>query len=115
MLKSKSSVKIIEKIRVYTQTVLMYAFVVTLYAFVMKESYATLDYFIKSKYKSKVTDSKLGVILFGKEKYLEYLSNIGVIVSIFCVILMIVSTFLMILGIILAVSEWKNKELETKN
>ncbi|RIN92406.1 hypothetical protein [Mammaliicoccus sciuri] len=115
MVNSKSLAKIIENIISYTLMVIIYAFVIMIYAFVMTVSYATLDYIIKGKYKSMATDSKLGVILYGKDKYIEYLSNIGIGVSILCVILMIVSTFFMILVIIGAINEWKNKEKQTKN
>ncbi|WP_436949308.1 hypothetical protein [Staphylococcus shinii] len=108
MMKVKYSKKKIENIIAFSMIIIIYLIVMTV-------SYATLDYIIKGKYKSMVTDNTMGTIILGKDKVLEYVGNIGIGVSILCVILMIVSTIFMVLLILGAVSEWKNKEQGAKN
>ncbi|WP_204177989.1 MULTISPECIES: hypothetical protein [unclassified Staphylococcus] len=89
------------------EDILAFSMIFIIYAFIMFGSITMLNYIIQGKYKNLVTDNTAASYIFSKEKTLEYLGNIGVGISIICVILMIVATLFMILG---TVNEWKNKQ-----
>lgn len=91
------------------ETVVAFSTILIMYLLVMVGSYITLDYIIQGKYKSMVTDNTMGAIIFGKEKTLDYVGNIGIGVSTVCIILMVVSTIFMVLLGLGAMNEWRDK------